>query len=70
MTRLELKHIRENYGFSFRQIANEIGDRGLSHQYISLIEKGEKPLNKELEQRILNAIYKADMKRMEANNGK
>lgn len=63
MTRLELADIRVRYGFSYRQIANEIGDRGLSHTYISLIEKGSKPLTKELEKRILSAIYRADEKR-------
>ena len=63
MTRLELKSIRERYGLSLRSVAFEIQERGLSKSYIGSLETGERALTKELEQRVLQAIYKADERR-------
>ena len=63
MTRLELKSIRERYGLSLRDVAYEVQERGLSKSYINSLENGEKVLTKELELKILQAIYKADERR-------
>jgi transcriptional regulator with XRE-family HTH domain len=65
MTRLQLRALRQNKGFSLRKVA---GAAGISHQYLDFLEGGEKPLNAELKRKILNAIYRLDMEAAQ-NNG-
>lgn len=54
MNRLELRAIRERYGYSLRQVANAAD---MSHPYLQQLENGTKPLKPELQARILNALY-------------
>ena len=60
MNRLELAAMRERYGYSLR----ELGDAcGLSHQYIYLIEDGERVFSPELAQQIMKGMYQLSMER-------
>ena len=50
MNRLELAALRERYGYSLRELADACE---LSHQYIRLLETGERTLTPELYQQIM-----------------
>lgn len=54
MNRLELRSLRERYGYSLRKVA---AAAGISHPYLQQLENGSKPLSKELEAQILNGLY-------------
>lgn len=59
VTRQQLKHLRQSYGLSYREVSE--ASRGeISHTAVSLIEKGERTLNAETSDMILNALYRAN----------
>ena len=55
MTRLELKNMRERYGYSIRTTAKEMG---ISHPYLQQLENGTKKLTPELKEQVLQALYR------------
>lgn len=59
MTGKQLFKMRELYGFSMRQVAQEAG---ISHNLIQLVEKGERSLTDDAEGKIVSAIYRLNMK--------
>ena len=52
MNRVELRSIRERYGYSLRKVAQAAD---MSHPYLQQLENGTKPLNPELQARIMQA---------------
>ena len=58
MNRLELAALRERYGYSLRELADACE---LSHQYIRLLETGERTLTPELYQQIMTGMYRLSM---------
>lgn len=59
MTRLELKNLREKYGYAIRTVAKEMG---LSHSYLQQMENGSKIFTSEYKALMLNALYKLNEK--------
>lgn len=53
MNRVELRSIRERYGYSLRKVAQAAD---MSHPYLQQLENGTKPLNPELQARIMQAL--------------
>lgn len=54
MNRVELRSIRERYGYSLRKVAQAAD---MSHPYLQQLENGTKQLNPELQARIMQALY-------------
>lgn len=54
MNRVELRSIRERYGYSLRKVAQAAD---MSHPYLQQLENGTKPLNPKLQARIMQALY-------------
>lgn len=59
MTRLELKNLREKYGYAIRTVAKEMG---LSHSYLQQMENGSRIFTPEYKALMLNALYKLNEK--------
>lgn len=59
MTGKQIFRMRELYGFSLRQVAQEAG---ISHNLIQLVEKNERSLTADVEEKIVSAIYRLNMK--------
>lgn len=57
MTRLELKNLRERYGYSMRTVAEEAG---ISHPYLQQLENGTKRITPELREQVLQALYRLE----------
>lgn len=55
MNRIRLKHLRTLYGFSLRELATEIG---FAFTFLDQMERGIRPISKENEQSILDAMYR------------
>ena len=58
MTRQQLLNMRLRYGYTLRQLADKAG---ISHMEVAYLEKGERALTPELEQRIVTAMYQLNM---------
>lgn len=59
MTRIELKNLRERYGYGIRTVAKEMG---VSHSYLQQLENGTKRITQELKEQILQAMYRLQEK--------
>lgn len=59
MTRIELKNLRERYGYGIRTVAKEMG---VSHSYLQQLENGTKRITPELMQQTMQAIYRLQQK--------
>lgn len=67
MTGSQIFRMRVLYGYSLRQVAQEAG---ISHNLIQLVEKGERSLTEDAECKILNGIYRLNMKEALMRAGK
>lgn len=59
MTGRQIFRMRELYGFSLRQVAQEAE---ISHNLIQLVEKNERTLTADVEEKIMSALYRLNMK--------
>ena len=61
MNRIKLKYLRTLYGFSLRELSQEIG---FAFTYLDQMERGIRPISTETRNAILEAMYRLNTKKL------